>query len=148
MSLSRPFARPIWGPDAQKLFGTWRLVETTSDGKLRPERGAHPLGLITYHETGWMSAQIQPDRPPVAMSGLQPTGEEAVASLFGYTAYFGYFTLDEEKNYVTHHRLASVTPGWADKPDYVRAYEFEGDNRVILRPLINQNALIWERLIA
>ena len=108
MSLSRPFARPIWGPDAQKLFGTWRLVETTSDGKLRPERGAHPLGLITYHETGWMSAQIQPDRPPVAMSGLQPTGEEAVASLFGYTAYFGYFTLDEEKNYVTHHRLASI----------------------------------------
>jgi len=141
------FKSPVWGSDARKLFGTWRLIETTSDGKLRPERGANPLGVITYHESGWMSVQIQPDRPSVGMVGSQPTGEEAVASLFGYTAYFGHFTVDEEKHYVTHHRLASVTPGWTHNPDYVRAYEFVGENRIVLRPLINLNALVWERLV-
>ena len=63
------FQRPTWGEDAKKLFGAWRLVETTSDGKVRPERGANPLGLITYHESGWMAAQIQPDRPPAMPTG-------------------------------------------------------------------------------
>ncbi len=138
--------RPSWGEDAKKLMGTWRLVETTSDGKVRPERGANPLGLITYHETGWMSAQIQPDRPPIGMAGTQPTGEEAKAALHGYTAYFGSFTLDETKKVVVHHRLGSVSPGWTKIPDYVRAYEFEGPNRVVLRPVGNKNALVWERL--
>lgn len=140
------FQRPAWGEDAKKLFGTWRLVETTSDGKVRPERGANPLGLITYHESGWMAAQIQPDRPPVGMAGAQPTGEEAKAALHGYTAYFGSFTVDEAKKVVVHHRLGSVSPGWNKTPDYVRAYEFEGPDRVVLRPVGNKNALVWERL--
>ncbi len=140
------FQRPVWGEDAKKLFGSWRLVETTSDGKVRPERGANPLGLITYHESGWMAAQIQPDRPPVGMAGAQPSGEEAKAALHGYTAYFGSFTVDEAKKVVVHHRLGSVSPGWEKTPDYVRAYEFEGPDRVVLRPVGNKNALVWERL--
>ena len=139
--------RPDWGDDARKLFGAWRLVETTSDGQVRPERGACPLGLITYHESGWMAAQIQPDRPPVAMAGAEPTGEEAKAALYGYTAYFGSFTVDEINKIITHHRLGSVTPGWRKKPDYLRAYAFEGPDRVVLRPLGNKVALVWERLV-
>jgi hypothetical protein len=140
------FKRPAWGEDAKKLFGTWRLVETTSDGKVRPERGANPLGLITYHESGWMAAQIQPDRPPIGMAGKEPSGDEAKAALHGYTAYFGSFTVDEAKKVVVHHRLGSVSPGWEKTPDYVRAYEFEGPDRVVLRPVGNKNALVWERL--
>lgn len=134
------------GPDAKKFLGTWRLVETTADGKVRPERGVNPVGIITYHESGWMAAQIQPDRPPVSMSGKEPTGDEAKAALFGYTAYFGTFTVDEKRKVVTHHRKGSVSPGWNQRPEFERAYEFVGEDHVILRPVGNKNELIWERL--
>ena len=100
------------GRGREEFIGSWRLVETTSDGKLRPERGANPIGMITYHESGWMSAQIQPDRPSVGMAGVEPTGEEAKAALFGYTAYMGTYTVDEKRKIVIHHRKASISPGW------------------------------------
>jgi hypothetical protein len=134
------------GEDAKKFIGSWRLVETTADGKIRPERGARPSGMITYHESGWMSAQIQPDRPPVGMAGAEPTGDEAKAALFGYTAYFGTYTVDEGRKIVIHHRKGSVSPGWEKRPDFERAYEFVGADRVILRPVGNRNELVWERL--
>jgi hypothetical protein len=132
--------------DASKFVGSWRLVETTDDGKVRIERGANATGIITYHQSGWMAAQIQPDRDPVKMKGAEPTGEEAKAALFGYTAYFGNYTVDEKAKTVTHHRKASVSPGWDRRPDFVRAYEFVGEDRVILRPVGNKHELIWERL--
>ena len=134
------------GEDTKKFIGSWRLVETTSDGKIRPERGSKPTGMITYHESGWMAAQIQPDRPRVNMAGPEPTGEEAKAALIGYSAYFGTFTVDEVKKIVTHHRKGSVSPGWDTRPEFQRAYVFEGPDRVILRPVGNKNELIWERL--
>lgn len=134
------------GGDRQRFIGSWRLAETTRDGKPRPERGANPTGMITYHESGWMSAQIQPDRPPVILSGASPTPEEALAALDGYTAYFGTYSVDDVRKVVTHHRKASVTPGWRERPDFERAYEFVGDDRIILRPVGNRNELVWERL--
>jgi hypothetical protein len=132
--------------DAKRFIGTWRLVETTNDGRIRPERGAHPLGLITYHESGWMAAQIQPDRPPIRLKDEKASGEEAIAALYGYTAYFGTYTVDEKARTVTHHRKASVSPGWDRRPEFVRAYEFIGEDRVVLRPVGNKNELVWERL--
>ncbi len=132
--------------DFDKFIGTWRLVAITSDGKIRHDRGAQPTGLITYHESGWMAAQIQPDRAPTPMQGDRPTGEEALAALYGYTAYFGTFVVDPVAKTVTHQRKGSVSPGWERHPDFVRAYEFDGLNRVILRPVNNKNELVWERL--
>ncbi|MGE3645162.1 MAG: lipocalin-like domain-containing protein [Beijerinckiaceae bacterium] len=134
------------GTDARKFIGTWRLIAITSDGKINPQRGASPTGLITYHESGWMAAQIQPDRAPVAMAGAAPTPGEALAALHGYTAYFGTWSIDEAAKIVTHHRTGSVTPGWEARPDFRRAYVFEGDDRVLLHPIGNRNELVWERL--
>lgn len=134
------------GQDAKRFVGSWRLVETTRDGMIRPERGANPTGVIMYHESGWMAAQIQPDRPPLVLAGDAPTPDEALAALDGYTAYFGTYEVDEARKVVTHRRTASVTPGWRAKPDFERAYEFVGDNRVVLRPVGNRNELVWERL--
>ena len=132
--------------DAKKFIGCWRLVSVTSDGKIRHDRGAKPTGLITYHESGWMAAQIQPDRPPVAMAGETPTPEEAKAALYGYTAYFGTYTVDADKKIVTHHRKGNVSPGWEKNPDFQRAYVFDGPDRVRLYPIGNKNELVWERL--
>ncbi len=132
--------------DARRFIGSWRLVETTDGGKFRTERGPRPTGLITYDASGWMAAQIQPDRAPVTLAGETPTGEEAQAALRGYTAYFGTYTVDEIAKTVTHHRAASVSPGWEKRPDFVRAYEFVGENRVVLRPVGATHDLVWERL--
>ena len=60
------------------------------------------------------------------------TGEEALAAIWGYTAYFGTYTVDEAKKIVTHHRAGSVQPGWHTQKDFVRWYRFEGDDRVTL----------------
>ena len=132
--------------DAEKFIGSWRLVSAKSDGKMRPERGENPTGVITYHESGWMAAQIQPDRQITGMAGAEPTAEEAKAALHGYTAYFGTFTVDAQNKIVTHHRKGCVSPGWESNPDFHRAYVFDGPDRVRLYPLGNKNELIWERL--
>lgn len=132
--------------DARKFVGSWWLVAITSNGKINPQRGARPTGMITYDASGWMAAQIQPDRPPVGMAGEVPTPEEALAALAGYTAYFGTWSVDDVAKIVTHHRKGSVSPGWRANPDFRRAYVFDGPNRVLLHPVGNRNELIWERL--
>jgi hypothetical protein len=131
--------------DIERFIGSWRLVRTTNDGAVIPERGASPTGIITYDASGWMTAQIQPDRPPVPMAGDKPTGEEALQALNGYTAYFGPFSVDDVKKIVTHHREASVQPGWEHARDFVRAYEFSG-KLLILRPVGTRNEVVWERM--
>lgn len=132
--------------DAEKLVGTWRLVTIRVEGRIAPERGANPTGFITYHPSGSMHVVIQPDRPLIEVKGAKPTGEEALAAIWGYTAYFGTYTVDEAKKIVTHHRAGSVQPGWHTQKDFVRWYRFEGDDRVTLGGLESKSALLWERL--
>ena len=132
--------------DFERFSGMRRLVAITADGRESPGRGARPTGLITYHQSGWMAAQIQPDRPPVGRAGDRPSAEEALAAIHGYTAYFGTFAIDEAARTITHRRKGSVMPGWERQTEFGRRYEFVGADRVILRPLGNLNELVWERL--
>ena len=130
---------------AKQLIGTWRLVEIKGgDGKADPNRGARPSGLIYYDAHGNMAAQIMPDRPRAKYAAAQPTPEEAKAAITGYTAYFGTYTVDEKARTVTHHRKADLNPGGIDT--VVRRYEFVTRDRIILRPVENQNQLTWERV--
>jgi len=130
---------------AKQLIGTWRLVEIKGgDGKADPNRGARPSGLIYYDAHGNMAAQIMPDRPRAKYAVAQPTPEEAKAAITGYTAYFGTYTVDEKARTVTHHRKANLNPGGIDT--VVRRYEFVTRDRIILRPVENQNQLTWERV--
>ena len=132
------------GADAKRLLGTWRLVETTTDGKPDPVRGLHPTGLIYYDATGHMAAQIMPEGGRRAFAGTGPTPEEAQAALRGYTAYFGTYSVDERAHTVTHHREGNINPGALG--DFVRRYEFLPGDRVALRPMENRNRLVWERI--
>jgi len=130
---------------AKQLIGTWRLVEIKGgDGKADPNRGARPSGLIYYDAHGNMAAQIMPDRPRAKYAVAQPTPEEAKAAITGYTAYFGTYTVDEKARTVTHHRKANLNPGGINT--VVRRYEFVTPDRIILRPVENQNELTWERV--
>jgi hypothetical protein len=62
----------------------------------------------------------------------------------GYTAYFGTYTIDESARTVTHHRTGNIHPD--SLIDVVRRYEFASGNRLILRPVENQDELAWERI--
>jgi hypothetical protein len=132
---------PPRGEVAEQFFGAWRYVGTWVDGKPR-DRGSHPKGLIYYDPSGYMSAQIAPDRR-VPMAGNEPTPEEAKAHLADWISYFGPYTIDERAGTVTHHREGSVQPG--DLSPYVRRYEFK-DDRLILRPVGIDMEVHWERL--
>jgi hypothetical protein len=137
-------SRVSQGADAKRFVGTWRLVETRTDGAPDPVRGLHPTGLIYYDTTGHMAAQIMPEGGRRAFAGTLPTPEEAQAALRGYTAYWGTYTVDERARTVTHHREGNINPGAFG--DFVRRYEFLPGDRVALRPMENQNQLIWERI--
>ena len=129
---------------AKQLVGTWRLVDINNGTD--PNRGQRPSGLIYYDAHGNMAAQIMPDRPRAKYAATQPTPEEAKAAIMGYTAYFGTYTVDEKARTVTHHRKANLNPGGIDT--VVRRYEFVTPDRIILRPVENQNQLTWERVKA
>lgn len=129
---------------AKRLIGTWRLVSITTNGKTDPNRGPHPTGFIYYDATGHMAVQIMPDRVRPKYVGSEPTPDEAKAAITGYIAYFGTYTIDESAHSVTHHRTGNLTPG--SPVDAVRRYEFVSDDRLILRPVENENELTWQRV--
>ena len=130
----------------RRFVGTWRLVSLEIDGQPGPNSGVHPTGRIYYDAGGNMAAQILPDRPRPRWSGTQPTPEEARETILGYVAYFGTYTVDERERTVTHHRAGALNPNWADTPQFVRRYEFIGDDRLVLVPVDNPRMrLTWER---
>jgi hypothetical protein len=146
MATTRPVAaqQPTAGGDREKFVGIWRLESITTDGKVNPVRGGKPIGYIFYTASGEMGAMIQPDRPPVATAGREPSPQEAQAALKGYTAYFGTYTVDEKAKVVTHHRKASVQPGY--EVDAQRRYRFEPGDRLVLGGVGTTNQNVWVRV--
>jgi hypothetical protein len=91
-----------------------------------------------------MAVQIMPDRVRPRYAGSEPTPDEAKVAITGHTAYFGTYTIDESARTVTHQRMGNINP---DSPiDVVRRYEFASGDRLILRPVENQDELTWERI--
>ena len=138
---------------AKRFIGMWRLVSIV-DSQGQPASGPHPTGFIVYDMSGNMAVQIMPDRARPKWTGAPingaatPTPEQAEASLTGYAAYFGTWTVDERAQTVTHHLKGSVNPGNIGV-DNVRKYEFGSGDRVTLIPIapINSgNRLTWERV--
>jgi hypothetical protein len=146
LAVTQPSAaqQPAAGSDRDKLIGLWRLIEITFDGKVNPLRGGKPTGYIFYTASGEMGAMIQPERAPIPMAGKQASPQEAQAALRGFTAYWGTYTVDENAKIVTHHRKASVQPGY--EVDARRNYRFEPGDRLILGGVGTKNAIVWERI--
>jgi hypothetical protein len=88
-----------------------------------------------------MIVQISPDRERKSASS-KLTGEEALAALDGYTAYFGTYAIDEKAKVVTHNQWGTVQPGAVEGRD--RSYQFAPGDRLILTG--GNSILTWERI--
>jgi hypothetical protein len=121
--------------NSSELTGTWRLVDFADldkDGKWQYRFGEHPRGYFVYDATGHLHIQIM-KAPPLApfveanaVKGTPPTAEHALAAYASYFAYFGTYTLDPEKQVVTHHVEGSLAPDFTGT-DQPRPYKLEGD---------------------
>jgi hypothetical protein len=125
--------RPARG--AHVLMGTWRLVEFADldkNGKWQYRFGEHPRGYFVYDATGHVHIQIM-KTPTVApfpeaniAVGKLPSAEHALTAYAAYVAYFGTYTVDEEKRIVTHHVEGSLAPEFTGT-DQPRPFKLEGD---------------------
>ena len=117
------------------LPGTWRLVsriDTTASGERRaePALGEDPIALLIYDRNGHFAAQFMrrdrsvevPDGPSGAANNSRAQG--------GYDAYFGTYTIDDERATVTQTLLAALS---AENVGHVltRAMEVRDDTLVI-----------------
>lgn len=132
--------------DARQFVGTWQLASLQGDSlSVLARRGAHPTGYLFYDSTGHMAVQIKPDRarpswPPTRV----PTPAEAFEAVNGYVAYFGTYQVDTRARTVTHHREGALN---LDETDYVRRYEFDGPDRLVLTPVSRPGIrLVWVRV--
>jgi len=117
------------------LPGTWQLqsrIDVTASGERRPEPslGEDPVALLIYDRSGHFAAQFMrrdrsvviPDNPGGAKNNSRAQG--------GYDAYFGTYTVDDEKATVTQTLLAALSP---ENVGHVltRAMVVQGDTLVI-----------------
>jgi|SRR5678815_2251629 hypothetical protein len=117
------------------LPGTWQLqsrVDVTASGERRPEPslGEDPVALLIYDRSGHFAAQFMrrdrsvmiPDGPGGAKNNSRAQG--------GYDAYFGTYTIDDERATVTQTLLAALS---AENVGHVltRAMEVRDDTLVI-----------------
>jgi hypothetical protein len=138
-----------------KFVGVWKLVASEvklAKGTTVYPYGTNPVGMLTYDQSGHMSAQVMnPDRPLFVSGDIRNgTPEEIKAAFDGYTAYFGNYEVDEQEGTVTHRVLGSHFPNWVGQ-DQKRFFAFSG-NRLTLRtpPIATSGTtvtlvLVWER---
>jgi Lipocalin-like domain len=129
-------SKPVNGaPLSATLPGTWQLlsrIDVTASGERRPEPslGEDPLALLVYDRSGHFAAQFMrrdrsgdvPDGPSEAKNNSRAQG--------GYDAYFGTYTIDDEKGSVTQHLLASLSRENVGAV-LTRAMEVQGNTLVV-----------------
>lgn len=122
-------------PLSAALPGTWQLLsrtDVTASGERRtePSLGEDPVALLIYDRGGNFAAQFMrrdrsvdvPDGPSAARNNSRAQG--------GYDAYFGTYTIDDEKGTVTQ-RLTGALSRENVGLVLTRVMEVEGDTLVI-----------------
>ena len=117
------------------LPGTWQLqsrIDVTASGERRPEPslGENPVALLIYDRSGHFAAQFMrrdrsvlvPDGPGGAKNNSRAQG--------GYDAYFGTYTIDDERATVTQTLLAALSPENVGAV-LTRAMEVQDDTLII-----------------
>ena len=141
----------------EQFSGTWKLVswkiERANGELVDSPLGPAPLGWIMYHPDGCMCAALmRPDRPKFASNNLmEAASEEIKAGFEGYISYCGYYEINEQERFVTHHLQLSWFPNLVGS-DQKRYFEFTGDRLTLRTPpltlfgLAEVHSLTWQRL--
>ncbi len=136
----------------EQIAGTWRLVSFTlkhPTGRETHPYGKDALGMLIYDGRGHMAGQLLSVRRPLfANQRARGGNDHEVRSAFeGYIAYFGTYTVDEEKAVVTHQVEGSLLPNWIGTPQK-RAIVWR-DGRLVLSAPVEAGVIaeiVWERL--
>jgi hypothetical protein len=138
------------------VIGTWRLVslERTVQGQapIQPI-GKDVTGRLLYETNGRMAVILgRRDGPkfaaaPGAASG---TPDEIRAAFEGFIAYYGSYSLDEQKKQVTHNIEFCSLPNWSGTTQ-TRMFDLQGDHLILRNKLIVEgkaveDRLVWERV--
>ena len=133
------------------LPGTWQLlsrIDVTASGEPRVEQslGENPLALLIYDRSGHFAAQfMRRDRSVDVPDGRSETKNNSRAQ-GGYDAYFGTYTVDDEKGTVTQHLHGALSPENVGA-ELTRAMEVQGDTLVIrLETTAPDGTTVWRTL--
>jgi hypothetical protein len=121
---------------SEALVGTWELVtrvDRAHSGEIRvdPHLGADPVGLLIYDRAGHFAAQfMKRDRSGPMEEDAVRAGSNNSRARGGYDAYFGAYTVDDERGTVTQRLLGALSP---ENVGHVltRAMVVEGDELTI-----------------
>jgi hypothetical protein len=120
---------------AQRLLGTWRLVEWSEinpDGTKSYPLGEKAIGQIIYSTDGHVAAQlVAVDRRKFGSDDWREASSEEGSRAFNeYFGYFGTYTIDMSRKAVVHHVKGAWFPN-VEGVDQVRAFHFEGSHLVL-----------------
>ena len=145
---------PRAGAQSRNPFvGTWKLISIESraaDGSVppapNPVGGVNPTGMVMYDAAGHVSLQIMPSGRPSSLNTLQPLSpEQAKEALFGYVAYYGTYTLDQQRRVMHIHFDGAVNPSMVGT-NGDRYYEFDGNRMTFRAGTTSTTRLTWERM--
>ena len=109
-----------------QLLGNWKLVSYVSfDQNGGSSPGNYDVGRVVYDASGEMSAHLMDSKRAAANPTTDAARSEAYRT---YLAYFGPFTIDEQRGTVTHHVVGASFPQWVGS-DQVRYYQLSPDGR-------------------
>jgi hypothetical protein len=124
-------------PAESPLIGTWRLVEywnqPKGDAVKRYPYGEQPLGYIVYDCTGHVFVQFarNPLLARLSSEQLRTAGADDLrATVDGYVAYFGTYTVDAARGVVVHHVIADVRREYTGT-DQERPFRVSGEELLV-----------------
>lgn len=99
----------------QYIIGTWSLKSFIAQGPNGDQMfplGESATGLLTYTDSGYMSAAIMKKGRKKFVSGFpfEGTPEEIKEAFEGFSAYSGSYVLDEMSETITHYVEVSNFP--------------------------------------
>jgi hypothetical protein len=118
----------------KKMTGTWDVVEAkfeTTDGNIIEPWGPSPIGMGIFTDEGYFSAQFMRSGR-AKFAGEFPIPEEKQQTYDDYLAFYGRYSVDEEKGTVSIFIEGSTNANWIGE-EQVRYCEIKDNNHVILR---------------
>ncbi len=141
------------------LVGSWKLLnckQFDSNGLPEKDPFQDASGMIIYDSDGMMSAHLmRSDHKSNLSNDIHQTSLESFKSLCeSYIAYYGHYSINNDKNIVTHHVIGALWPSLIGEKLH-RRFKFIDDNTLILcnitpeaigceKPIVRY--LTWQRL--